>query len=284
MKKYSTSKLLVALVIVSFLSLPFCLAKGKPQPEPEPVWSVYIPENINVGSETVLNGLQGIPGTANEDGFYVFDGSNPASRNFVNYLYQNQSYFNFEILLKEENPLSVQLNGLGEYSCSVEYSLTACAAMFDQISSEQPNGEWFNLSDDALGHSERIWFGFDSWGDYNYEDQEIDDPSTEFVEEGARNLHGGHLSIDSALVGDPLAYHYKIFGSFVDQSLKIIRIDENTWKITGFVEKIAATHHEQELRYEDCGRKNCKPYLVFTTYAEGEVGFGKNIELYFVRN
>jgi hypothetical protein len=42
MKKYSTSKLLVALVIVSLLSLPFCLAKGKPDkpgkpgPPPEP--------------------------------------------------------------------------------------------------------------------------------------------------------------------------------------------------------------------------------------------------------
>jgi hypothetical protein len=278
MKKYSASKLLVAFVIVSLLSLPSAFADkpdnpGKPEPKPEPSWSFYIPVDETLGLQGV-NRIVDSPDTEEGGSAYAFESSNPATRNFITVYNPGKSsvntYFNFEIMYTEEDPIPVIFNGVGAYSCPDEYVEGLCDEMFYQISSmEQPNGLPFN---DSYGQSERIWFGFRSYSGFDYREQEIGNPKI---------LNKGYFYIDSALAGQFEAYDNYITGSLLGD-IWITRIDTNVWKISADLGCITAKMRGA-IYGEVCHGKHCYTVVDETwVAAEGTADFNKTVTLYFV--
>ena len=263
MKTYSTSKhLVVVFVIVLLLSLPYAFAgkpdkPGNPQEEPT-TWSVYIP----VDDES---GLQGVPDEVPvKDSEYVFDGLSPATRNFANVnklYYQIWSYFNFEVLFIEGETLPVVLNGITSDSCSEEDA--ACTYMFAQIKGIQPNGDY----------SQRVYFGFSSYVDFDYTDQEI---GVDYQV----SLSKAYFYIDRGTGSD--AFRNYINGEF-DGCCSLTRDSENTWHIVCNTQSISA--HQDESEYtEVCKGKKCYPYYYpAETVAEGTATYQKSFELFFVR-
>ena len=265
MKEYSTSKLLVAFVIVSLLLLPYAFA-GKPdkppKPQEEPVWSVYVPEYSLVDGVSVHNGLQGIPGTD-------FNGSNPATRNFVTFINHSYSYFNFEIFVDGSSPtLQVYFVDPETFICSPDYGVDSCDEMFAEIENIQPNGEY----------SQRIFFGFPSYSSYNYENQEYNLPQP---------IQDGYFYIDRS-VYDPVESFVNTINGQFSGTTTITRESENVWHIVvcdpGIVNLQQRTGEVYTEPVCNNAGKNCRD--VTRSYsaisAEGTVVL-KPFDLYFVR-
>ena len=194
MKAYSTSKLLVVFVIVLLLSLPYVFAgkptKPAPEPQEEPVWSVYVPIDNALGlqgaGETPICPGDSCPevlpeGTTN---FYYYNGNLPTTRNFVS------DRINFEIQVDPDSglpSLQVQFDGI-EFKCTDD---SGCGDIFSQINNPQPSGD--------LELSKEIHFNFGGLGkSINFTRQKI----------GSEYPIAGYFGIDSEIPSDLLSADY----------------------------------------------------------------------------
>jgi hypothetical protein len=207
----------------------------------------------------------GLPvGVANPISYYVYDSSDPSTRNFIT-VSSALTYFNFEVLLNGEDTLPVVFNGVEAPSCDDDLY---CEDMFTQISMEQPNGEEFN---DDWGHSERIWFGFTIYNGFDYREQPIG---------GTQTFYNVYYNIDSALVGYYAGDNY--IGGYLVGALTITHIDTNIWKISGDLEYISAKMVGTTY-VEVCRGKTCYDVIDERWIAAEETAsFDQTITLYFV--
>ena len=174
--------------------------------------------------------------------------------------YQIWSSFNFEILYNSDYTLPVILDGIENESCSD----STCADMFAQITTQQPNGDY----------SQRIFFAFSSYVDFDYTEQEI---GTSVI------LPDAHFYIDGGTVGSANAFRDYIRGIFNDACCTLTRTDPNTWHIECNMHSISAQQDESDFTTV-CKGKNCYPYYYPPeTVAEGTADYNKSFDLYFVR-
>ena len=272
MKKYSTSKLLVIVfVIVLLLSLPYAFA-GKPEkppnPQEEPVWSVYVPETT---ADNSPNGLLGLGNSINNEdlGLMVYAYEDPATtRNFVNFINNSYSYFNFEIFIDNTQPL-LQLNLAGidsiSFKCTEELVEGNCDGMLAEIQNLQPNGVY----------SKRIWFGFPSYAGFNYEKQEYNQP---------QRIQSGYFYIDNEVWAPTLDQTF-IRGEFSGVTT-VTRLSANVWHIECVPAELTLVQHPgvTDIIGEECnaGGKKCHNVYEFFPLAEGTVNMTP-FDLYFVR-